>query len=79
MDTKYKVGNPTADDIEQVAAYAEAKRCKEAILVYPERSGHRLDGSVGDIRIRSATFSLSEDPDQAGRRFVKESLGIEIT
>jgi 5-methylcytosine-specific restriction enzyme subunit McrC len=79
MDTKYKVGNPTADDIEQVAAYAEAKRCKEAILVYPERSGHRLDGSVGDIRIRSATFSLSEDPDLAGRRFVKESLGIEIT
>ncbi len=78
MDTKYKVGNPTADDIEQVAAYAEAKRCKEAILVYPERSGHRLDGIVGDIRVRSATFSLSEDPEIAGRRFVKDSLGIEI-
>lgn len=78
MDTKYKVGNPTADDIEQVAAYAEAKRCKEAILIYPEFSGHRLDGIVGDIRVRSATFSLSDDPEIAGRRFVKDSLGIEI-
>jgi 5-methylcytosine-specific restriction enzyme subunit McrC len=78
MDTKYKVGNPTANDIEQVAAYAEAKRCKEAILVYPEGSDNRLNGIVGDIRIRSATFSLSDDPDLAGRRFVKESLGIEI-
>jgi 5-methylcytosine-specific restriction enzyme subunit McrC len=78
MDTKYKVGNPTADDIEQIASYAEAKGCTQAILVYPECSGHRLNASVGNIRIKSATFSLSEDPDQAGRRFVKESLGIEI-
>ena len=72
------MGNPTADDIEQVAAYAEAKGCREAILVYPECSDHRLNARVGDIRIRSATFSLSEDPDQAGRRFIKESMGIEI-
>lgn len=78
MDTKYKVGNPSAEDIEQVAAYAEAKGCKEAVLIYPEYSSSRLDGSVGDISVRSGTFSLSEDPDLAGRRFVKESLGIEI-
>ena len=78
MDTKYKVGNPSAGDIEQVAAYAEAKGCKEAVLIYPEYSSSRLDGIVGDIRVRSGTFSLSEDPDLAGRRFVKESLGIEV-
>ncbi len=78
MDTKYKVGNPNAEDIEQVAAYAEAKGCKEAILIYPEYSSSRLNGTVGDIRVRSGTFSLSENPDLAGRRFVKESLGIEI-
>ena len=78
MDTKYKVGNPNAEDIEQVAAYAEAKGCKEAILIYPEYSSSRLNGTVGNIRVRSGTFSLSEDPDLAGRRFVKESLGIEI-
>jgi 5-methylcytosine-specific restriction enzyme subunit McrC len=79
MDTKYKLGNPTAGDIEHIAAYAEAKGCKEAILVYQGGSDNRLNGIVGDIRIRSATFSLSDDPDLAGRRFVKESLGIEIT
>ena len=78
MDTKYKVGNPSAEDIEQVAAYAGAKGCTDAILVYPEFSGYRLDGIVGDIRVRSATFSLSDDPEIAGRRFVKDSLGIEI-
>ena len=78
MDTKYKVGNPSAEDIEQVAAYAEAKGCKEAILIYPEYSSSWLNGTVGNIRVRSGTFSLSEDPDLAGRRFVKESLGIEI-
>ena len=78
MDTKYKVGNPNAEDIEQVAAYAEAKGCKEAILIYPEYSRSELNGSVGDIRVRSGTFPLSEDPDLAGRRFLRESLGIEF-
>jgi len=77
MDTKYKVGRPTADDIEQVAAYAESKGCKEAILVYPERSMPELDGKVGCISIKSATFSLTGDLEIAGRKFVKDSLGIE--
>jgi 5-methylcytosine-specific restriction endonuclease McrBC regulatory subunit McrC len=44
LDTKYKVGNPSAGDIEQVAAYAEAKGYREAILVYPEYSNIRLSG-----------------------------------
>ena len=78
LDTKYKVGNPSAGDIEQVAAYAEAKGYREAILVYPEYSNIRLSGRVGDIRVRSGTFLLSEDPDLAGRKFVKESLGLGI-
>lgn len=78
MDTKYKVGSPTADDIEQVAAYAEAKGCKEAVLIYPECSVPGLEGRVGEIRVRSATFSLAGDLESAGRKFVKESLGIEI-
>ena len=78
IDTKYKVGNPKTEDIEQVAAYAEAKGCTEAILVYPECSGHRLHGRIGKINVKSATFSLSEVPEKAGRRFVEESLGIEL-
>jgi 5-methylcytosine-specific restriction enzyme subunit McrC len=78
MDTKYKIGNPTADDIEQVAAYAAAKGCNQAVLIYPERSGSRLEGKVVGINIKSATFSLGGDLDMAGRRLAKESLGIEI-
>ena len=78
MDTKYKIGGPKTEDIEQVSAYAEAKGCKEAILVYPVGSEHRLDGRVGRIRVRSAIFSLSDDPEHAGRKFVKESLGIDV-
>lgn len=78
MDTKYKVGNPTTDDIEQVAAYAETKSCKDAVLIYPECYMPRLEGKVGKINIRSATFSLAEDLESAGRKFVKDSLGIEI-
>lgn len=78
MDTKYKVGSPTTDDIEQIAAYAEAKGCKEAVLIYPECSVPGLEGRVGKIRVRSAAFSLAGDLESAGRKFVKESLGIEI-
>jgi 5-methylcytosine-specific restriction enzyme subunit McrC len=76
IDTKYKVGNPKTEDIEQVAAYAEAKGCTEAILVYPECSGPRLHGRIGKINVASAAFSLLEGPEKAGRRFVEESLGI---
>ena len=78
MDTKYKIGGPKTEDIEQVSAYAEAKGCTEAILVYPECHGNQLDGRVGRIRVRSATFSLSDDPEHAGRKFIEESLGIDI-
>jgi 5-methylcytosine-specific restriction enzyme subunit McrC len=78
MDTKYKVGSPTTDDIEQIAAYAEAKGCKDAVLIYPECSVPGLEGRVGKIRVRSAAFSLAGDLDSAGRKFIKDSLGIEI-
>lgn len=65
-------------DIEQVAAYAEAKGCTEAILIYPESTSIPLDANVGKIRVRSAGFSLSDDLESAGRRFVKDCMGLEI-
>ena len=38
VDTKYKVpDSPSTDDVSQVVAYAEAKSCEEAVLVYPYR------------------------------------------
>ena len=34
LDTKYKTpDSPSTDDIQQVVAYAEAKRCTEAVLI----------------------------------------------
>ena len=36
LDTKYKApSGPSADDLQQVIAYAQIKRCKEALLIYP--------------------------------------------
>lgn len=72
MDTKYKVPiRPSARDVEQIVAYAEIKRCKEAILIYPKPLYEPLDAMIGDIRVRSLNFSLDGDLDLAGRSFMR--------
>ncbi|MBN1994014.1 MAG: restriction endonuclease [Anaerolineae bacterium] len=74
LDTKYKTpGIPAHNDIFQVVTYAEAKGCREAILIYPTRLPQPLDETIGDIRIRSLTFALDEDLEQAGQKF-RQSL-----
>lgn len=79
LDTKYKVPTaPASSDIAQVVAYAEAKGCKEAILVYPMPLIEPLDIRVGRIRIRSLTFSLAGDLEQAGYRFLEDVLYTDI-
>ncbi|MDD2756172.1 MAG: restriction endonuclease [Methanothrix sp.] len=75
MDTKYKSEQPSASDIQQVAAYAETKDCRDAILVYPVSLGQNLSGKVGRINIRSAVFSLDGDLENAGNMFVKDLFG----
>jgi 5-methylcytosine-specific restriction enzyme subunit McrC len=75
MDTKYKIGPPSMSDIHQVIAYAEAIGCKEAILIYPVEMESPLDMWVGDIHVRSVTFSLEGDLDDAGWDFVHEIVG----
>jgi 5-methylcytosine-specific restriction enzyme subunit McrC len=82
LDTKYKVAStPTSNDLAQVVAYAEAKRCNEAILVYPGSLSAPLDTKVGDIRVRSLSFSVSEDLDEQGYVFVQEMIhqGSEVS
>lgn len=75
LDTKYKTPTaPATDDIAQVVAYAQAKQCHEAILIYPAPLVRPLDSWVGDIRVRSLTFSLNGDLEQAGQRFLQELL-----
>lgn len=72
LDTKYKdpEKGPVLADIYQAVAYAEARQCPEAILIYPAPLA--LDEMWGNIRVRSLTFSLAGDLDQAGQAFIKE-------
>ena len=74
MDTKYKIGPPSMSDIHQVIAYAEAIGCREAILIYPVEMESHLDMRVGDIHVRSVTFALEGDLDEAGRNFVNDMI-----
>jgi 5-methylcytosine-specific restriction enzyme subunit McrC len=72
LDTKYKIpDHPASDDIAQVVAYAEAKHCTAAVLIYPMLLTHPLDTRIGDIRVRSLTFATAGDLDAAGQAFLQ--------
>jgi len=74
LDTKYKDNaTPASDDIAQVVAYAEAKGCRDALLIYPIEAPS-LDVRIGAIRVRAASFSLGGDLDDAGDRFLRSVL-----
>ena len=67
LDTKYKTAaTPTTDDIAQIVAYATARGCRDAVLVYPAVLAAPLTITVGDIRVRSASFALQADLEAAG-------------
>ncbi|MGF1939426.1 MAG: hypothetical protein RM347_034645 [Nostoc sp. ChiQUE02] len=75
LDTKYKAASkPATADISQMIAYAQAKRCQEAILIYPVPLAEPLNIKVGTIQIRTLTFSLTGDLEQAGYRFLQDLL-----
>ncbi|MBI1882033.1 MAG: restriction endonuclease [Chloroflexi bacterium] len=78
LDTKYKTGSPTPDDIAQVMAYAKVKRCREAILIYPTPPTYPLDETIDGLRIRSLTFALDGDLEQAGQIFLQDLGGSKI-
>ncbi len=79
LDTKYKAPDtPSTADISQVVAYAKAKDCDEAVLIYPTRLPSPLNASVGEkqkIHVRSLGFALDGDLDAAGQHFVGTLLG----
>ncbi len=79
MDTKYKVAStPTPEDFAQVVAYAKAKGCQDAVLVYPSALSKPLNAEVGGIQVRSLVFSLDGDLEQAGQAFVHNVLKTEL-
>jgi 5-methylcytosine-specific restriction enzyme subunit McrC len=76
LDTKYKdPATPATDDIAQIVAYAEKMGCQEAILVYPRGLSRPFEALVGDIRVRSLSFPVDGDVDEAGHRFMRTVLG----
>lgn len=71
LDTKYKKSpTPASEDIAQVVAYADAKNCHDAILIYPTPLTESLDVVIGDNRVRSLSFSIDGDLDEAGNKFM---------
>ncbi len=71
LDTKYKAPDRVASsDRHQIIAYATAVNCKNAILIYPQDLKQPLDKKFGDIQVRSLTFSLDDDLNEAGKTFL---------
>jgi 5-methylcytosine-specific restriction enzyme subunit McrC len=76
LDTKYKIPDrPSMEDIEQVVAYAVAKNCGAAALVYPRPLDHELDLKWGgSVHVRSFSFDLRGTLEEAGRAFSQSLL-----
>lgn len=77
LDTKYKIPNEIKNpDFNQVVAYASAKNCHKAFLIYPGKLDVPWDVHLpgGDIRVRSLIFSLDKNIDQSGREFIEDLL-----
>lgn len=77
IDTKYKAPNKASrEDVTQVLAYAAIKDCMRAVLVYPDALPCPLDEKIGNVRVKSLSFPLDRDLDEAGEAFVGELLAL---
>lgn len=75
LDTKYKSPDRAADpDIFQMISYAKATKCTNAFLIYPTTLKQPLDLKIDDIRIRSLTFFLDDNLEQAGQSLIDDLL-----
>ena len=61
-------------DVQQVQAYAHARTCSEAVLIYPVTLSAPVDIHIRDIRVRGLVFSLTDNLEDAGQRFLNELL-----
>jgi 5-methylcytosine-specific restriction enzyme subunit McrC len=79
LDTKYKSpeGGPAHDDLYQVVSYAHACGAASAALIYPAPLPRPLDfpWHEAGIRVRTVSFPLSGDLDDAGRSLL-DALAI---
>ncbi|MFO7537472.1 MAG: restriction endonuclease [Chloroflexota bacterium] len=73
LDSKYKTpGTPSNPDFNQVLVYAQAKGCRQAVLVYPQPLPRPLDVTLAGVRVRSLTFALDGDVGENGRNFLNK-------
>ncbi|MBD2537780.1 restriction endonuclease [Coleofasciculus sp. FACHB-SPT36] len=80
LDTKYKAPDKVEiADIHQMRSYAMATKCNEAVLIYPKRLNEVLDSQNDEFRLRSLTFSLDGDLDQAGQKFLQDLLADNLS
>ena len=72
LDTKYKMAAKVDNaDVSQIVTYAKAKGCHEAVLIYPTQLQRPLDVQIADLHVRSLTFALDADLEEAGQQFLK--------
>ncbi|MGK7923870.1 MAG: McrC family protein [Spirulina sp.] len=77
LDTKYKTPKIVKNsDIYQICTYATVKDCTEAVLIYPKTLERSLDTQIGQVRLRGITFSLEDDINFAGQKFLQECLSV---
>ena len=77
LDTKYKIPRSVSwQDIYQVTFYAHARRCGEAILIYPAHLPRPVDGENGGVRFRAVAFPLDGDLNAGGNYFLAQLNSI---
>lgn len=76
LDTKYKIPDkPSTADIAQVVAYAEAKGCDRASLIYPAPLPISVPARVGGVEVLPLTFDVREDLEKGGQALLAALAG----
>jgi 5-methylcytosine-specific restriction enzyme subunit McrC len=80
LDTKYKRDDkPSASDVAQVVAYANAWGTNDAVLVYPRRLEQPWSGCVGGVTARTVGFPLELNITEGGAQFLAALATQETT
>jgi len=75
LDTKYKAPrSPSTSDVQQAIAYAETRNTTEAVLIYPHDLEQPLNTRPNQIRVRSLTFAIADNLEEAGQLFIQALL-----
>ncbi|MDJ0600917.1 MAG: restriction endonuclease [Crocosphaera sp.] len=74
LDTKYKT-TITQNDIYQIITYTFEQNCNYAILITPSPN-NSIDDKVNNIYIRTINFSLDENIETEGNKFLQQLINV---